>query len=889
MKKGTSSAKSATRKQGKASKVPENDLLTDRTREKVILDTWANANIHAVVNKKTNSANVKTRQTHHGSETQAYVLREMPTPVHPLTLETLCRKICQDIFLKAELMQGHQITYVPAWETYPLWIEEQVIAAAKSKSPIKLSVLRKRCRARHKQELEIQKQKFHQLGIFADWDTSQKTLESRQEARLIALISRLRDSDYLHDLPQLSPWCPKCTIPLNEANLIQMPTKALNGYVKFPFNVGLEAFGTNVFFAVQLPYLREIAGTTELGISENTTYWLTQFADEFLLFAEPQLKTFCQRLPKRQRRPKRIKEIKAVELTAYTVAHPLFPSKELKITLVPQPLLEKFSNSQSTPLLKSGVLPLNPAHDQLSYHLAPELNIASTPIFDETGRLTEEAGQLCGLHLFDAEKFIIPQLERFGYLLKTYNEERREPHCPRCEELAVFRPCSKWVFSVSNNHATFQLLNAQDHWDNYANSEHKNIVDVRNAVSNFEDLQVSAQRQWGMPLPILLCDQCDEPLTDKNTLSAIRNSIQRGFESWFRLSVEELLPTDTHCSNCDSSEFRKEATLIDGHFANLLQIIDNSDFKKALGGSTSVMFVPQPSSSDAKWIKWLADISVISAALTRSRPIKESQPFKQLKLNVMPKIGSEIAIDDTFLNKYPADVSRLVAITPNLSTQQITQQRLEKVAEDLLMEYQQLQTLFEHIGVLLHGLLPNQGPKTKNRNSNKDDVSYAPHPSAPTEPNIDSTDSPTDNKNLTIDSLAVNVTAQLLQDVRQIYENGHFHETWKMLADFCAQDLSFYVHSIESRDATTLHTVYDTLTQISTALLQHFAPLTPFLAEHSYQLISVDSKADNHSIFQKNWHSVSPAIRQSLRASQTKKNDAKTEWEALRNAHNAED
>ncbi len=889
MKKGNSSAKSATRKQDKASKGPENDLLTDQTREKVILEAWANANIHAVVNKKTQTANTKTRQTHHSSETQAYVLREMPTPVHLLTLETLCRKICQDIFLKAELMQGHQVTYVPAWETYPLWIEEQVIAAAKLKSPLKLSVLRKRCRARHKQELEIQKQKFYRLGIFADWDTSQKTLESRQEARLIALISRLRDSDYLHDLPQLSPWCPKCTIPLNEANLIQMPTKALNGYVKFPFNVGLEAFGTNVFFAVQLPYLQEIAWTTELGINENTTYWLTQFADEFLLFAEPQLKNFCQRLAKGQPRPKRVKEIKADELTQYTVAHPLFPSKTLKITRVPQPLPETLSNPQSTPLLKSGVLPLNPAHDQLSYELAQELNIASTPIFDETGRLTEEAGQLCGLYLFDAEKFIIPQLERFGYLLKTYNEERRELHCPRCEELAVFRPCSKWVFSVSKNHATFQLLNAQDHWDNYANTEHKNIPDVRNAVSNFSDLQVSAQRQWGMPLPILLCDQCDQPLTDKNTLSAIRNSIQRGFESWFRLSVEELLPTDTHCSNCDSSEFRKEATLIDGHFANLLQTIDNSDFKKALGGTTSVMFVPQPSSSDAEWIKWLAEISVISAALTRSRPIKESQPFKQLKLSVMPKIGGEIEINDTFLNKYPADVSRLVAITPNLSTQQITQQRLEKVAEDLLMEYQQLQTLFEHIGVLLHGSLPSEGHNAKNRNSNKDDISPARPTSAPTELNINDTDSSTADKDLTLDSLAVNVTAQLLQDVRQIYENGQFHETWKMLTDFCVQDLSFYVHAIEARDATAPHAAHEALAQISIALLQHFAPLTPFLAEHFYQLISVDSKTDNHSIFEKNWHSVSPAIRQSLRASQTKKNDAKAKWEALGNAHNAEE
>ena len=915
MKKGKSSAKSATRKQGKTAKVSENHQLTDGTREKAILDTWANVNIYAIVNKKVNTASVKAKQPHHASGTQAYVLREMPTSVHRLTLDTFCRKICQDIFLKAELMRGHQVTYVPAWETYPLWIEEQVIAAAKSKSPIKLSVLRKRCRARHKHELEIQKQKFHQLGIFADWDTSQKTLESRQEARLIALISRLRDSDYLHDLPQLSPWCPKCTTPLNETNLIEMPTKTLNGYVKFPFNVGLEEFGTNVFFSVQLPHLREIAGTTELGINEKTTYWLTQFAGEFLLFSEPQLKKFGQSLSKGQRRPKRIKEIKATELTQYTVAHPLFPSKVLKITLIPKSFAENFPNSQSTSLLRSGVLPLNPAHDQLSYDIAQELNIAFTPIFDETGRLTEEAGQLCGLYLFDAEPFIVPQLEKFGYLLKTYNEDRHELHCPRCKELAVSRPCSKWVFSISKNQTTVQLLNAQDHWDNYGDTEHKNITDVRNAVLNFRGLQVSAQRQWGMPLPILLCDQCDEPLTDKNTLSAIRNSIQRGFESWFRLSVEELLPTDTHCSNCDSSEFRKEATLIDDHFANLLQIIDNSDFKKAPGGSTSVMFVSQSSPSDSKWIKWLAEISVISAALTRSRPIKESQPFKQLKLNVMPKIGSDLEIADTFLNKYPADVSRLVAITPNLGTQQVSQQRLRNIAENYLIEYQQLQTLLERISELLYEFRLNKahnvqdddkidrqsdsietdggGLYTITGSEGEVNPDYNHLPSAPTESNLetldrDRTNRPTTDTNSTIDSLAITVTAGLLQEAEWAYQNGHFHEMWKMLINFCEEDFGFYVRSIESRDVTTRHAAQEPLVQISTALLQRFAPLIPFLAEHFHHLISADNRTNNHSIFQKNWHSMSPALRQSLRASRTKKNNAKAEWKALKNVYNAE-
>ena len=878
MKKRNSPTKSTTRKRGKTTRQAEKPQSIDRTREKVVLESWANVDVYPLVNKKANTGGHNTvkgnaAQPDNSPQTETYVLREMPASVHALTLNTLCRKVCQDIFLKAELMQGHQVIYVPAWETYPLWIEEYVIAAAKSKTPIKLSVLRKRCRARHKQELEVQKEKFHQLGIFADWDTSQKTLESRQEARLIALISRLRDSDYLHDLPQLSPWCPKCTVPINEVNLLQIPTDTLNGYVKFPFTLGLEEFGIDVSFCLQMLHLWEIAGVVEIGITDNTTYLLTQWQDEYLLFAEPQLKHFKKRLPKRQRGPKLIKEIKASELAQCTVAHPLFPSKDLKITLIPETLAADAPHSKSTTSLESGVMPLNPAHHQPSYNIAQALDMNATPIFDETGRFTEEAGQLCGLYLFDAEKFIVPQLDRYGYLLKTLNDEMHEPHCPRCKELAVFRPCSKWVFSLSKNHATVQLLNAQEYWDNYGDTEHKDIRDVQNAVLNFRDLQVSAQRQWGMPLPILLCDQCDEPLTDKNTLNAIRNSIQRGFEFWFRLSVEELLPADTRCLNCNSSDFRKEATLIDSHFANLLQIIDNSDFKKPLGGHTSVMFVPETDIADSKWTEWLAEISVISAALSRSRPIKESQPFKQLKLNTMPNIDSEMQVEDAFLNKYPADVARLVAITPSIGTEQVTQKQLEKLAKDYLVEYQQLQMLLDDISRCLYDFLRN-GNETKPETASGKERQNKRHLA-------------TTEKIVPIDSLVITVTSQLLEEVQQAYQDANFYEMWTLLTDFCERDLRFYIDTMESRPATTLHEAQTTLAQIGTALLQRFAPLTPFLAEYFYRLISAEGVTENHSIFQRNWHLLSPIDGQTLHVADIEADEAKAEWEVLKNAYDA--
>lgn len=871
--------------------------LAARERENAVLDIWAKAAVSARTDKKSNTTAASTAKEQlspeeHSARQQRYVLREMPTSLDTLTFSTVSRKVCQDIFLKAALMQGHDITYVPAWETYPFWIEEQVLKGSTSKTPLKLSVLRKRCRARHKQELEAQKQKYHQLGIFGDWDASQKTLESRQEARLIALISRLRDSDYLQDLPQLSPWCPKCSLAINEANLVPMQTHTVNSYVKFAFTMGLEEFGVNVFFALQMRHLWEIAGVVALGITEGTTYWLTEWQEEYLLFSEPQLEDFTKRLPKRQAKPKRVKEITAAELTPCSVGHPLFPSKDLKITLISDSIADAASEDDSMSALASGIMPLNPAHHQLSYEIARALGWNATPVFDEKGRFTEEVEQLCGLYVFDAEKFIVPQLERYGHLLKTEKDEGEEPHCPRCKELTVLRPCSKWVFSMSENSTTAQSLNSEEYWNNYGDTTHPSSLAVQKEVEAFGDLPVSAQRQWGMPLPILRCDQCDEPLTDKNTLNAIRSSIQRGFEFWFRLSVEELLPGDTRCLKCDSSDFRKEATLIDSHFANLLQIIDNSDFKKPLGGHTSVMFVPQTDTANSEWTKWLAEISVISAALSRSRPIKESQPFKQLKFNALPKIRGNLQFQDAFFNGYPADVVRLVSITPNGGTGQISHKKVQKLADDYLVGYQQLETLLERVSERLYLLL--------NTESGFEDATHAVYRDEEAIENVlGQTQVDTDIESMLVqyrsthtlsrtDSLMIAVTSQLLQEVQQSYETGNYHEIWRMLTDFCDSDLRFYLHLMREETAGSDPLAKTTLLEITTAILQRLAPLTPFLAEHFYHLISAVDGTGDGSIFQKQWHDFSGIIRRDAEVPDSGTHDAKAEWETLKNASDTE-
>ncbi len=884
------STKSVQRKNGNA-KIPSRSAeYLSRHEEKSILNLWDNAGVYPLQSvtvlraKASPSVDIAAHtppvdETPQENDTVTYVIREMPAPTHALNHRTLCRKICQDIFLKAEMLQAREVIYIPAWEKYPAYIEDKIAteAAANSKSPLDMFRFRKQCYTLYIKQLEANQEKLKQLGCFAAWELALKNHDARQESKLIPLLSRLREYHYLQDLPHLGAWCPKCSAPLETGKTEHRVTDTLPAFVKFPFSTGFEEFGIDVFFCLEFAHIWEIAGTTELGISENATYYLTRFESEYLLFAEPQLQIFQNHLAKTGQTLEVLRQLRSSELTKCTVSHPLFTSKILKIIPIPENVVEeaarmlkenRYGGDAHQNERFAGVIHLNAAHNPLSYYIAQLLKRSSTSVFDETGKFTEEGDTLCGLNLYDAEKFIVPELEQFGYLLKfrpgTNNEssapEGPRLHCQRCQTLAVFRPCSKWVFSLSENQPTAELINAPEYWENYCPTHPEALVDVQKTTANFTDLQVSAQQQWGMPLPILFCDGCDEPLTNKNILLAIRNSIRRGPEYWFRLSVEELLPTDTFCPKCNSKEFRKEATLIDTHFGNLLQVIHNSDFKKPLGGPVSVIFGPQAGLS-----KWLSEVSVISAALSRSRPIKESQPFKQLILQALPILDGKkersFEIQDAFIAQYPADVCRLLAIAPN-----VTRRQLGTLAKKYWSKYERLQQLLEQVSTLCQ------------------DTDKAGETSEFEAPNV-----PDEIGQNQRDELALDATKARLKEVEAAYRNRNFHKMWELLFDFCDIDLRFYLQFVPMGSHETSYAARRTLSIIGTLLLQRFAPLTPFLAERFYkqlsesltkngaledaaELIVVPAAASlPDSIFQTNWGCLATAAE-----------NAKAEWESLK-------
>ena len=420
----------------------ENDI--QNSYEANILNLWEKRNVYNVDEKTT--------------ELPTYMIREMPTPVHRLSIDTLRRKIFQDIFLKYEIMHGNTVSYSPLWETFPFSIEASVIKEKIATTSGNIINFRKKCRQLYSEHLITLQQKLQNLGIFADWTSTDRTLEARHETKLFSFFDRLRDSKYLRDELKLSHWCPQCVSPL-ETGISATPisTSVLYTFVKFPFNKGLEEFGKDVFFAVRFPLtqLWEIAGTIGIGIYENTDFWLTEYENQYLIFSEPQLKKFVAPNKKSEKYPEPLAKLNAKQLNNCIVSHPLFSLTDLPFFTIPEKIINTITDSSEQNDLLDGIIPLNPAHHTLSYTIYNQLpdlrntlntkylsSTSTTPIFDETGRFTEDADTLCGLNLFNATHFITDELESRGCLIKTRKHKTNQLQCSALQRFVSFTPLS---------------------------------------------------------------------------------------------------------------------------------------------------------------------------------------------------------------------------------------------------------------------------------------------------------------------------------------------------------------------------------------------------------------------------------------------------------------
>ncbi len=769
--------------------------------EEKILKLWDEIDIYAQLIQRATST--------------PYILREMPAATHHLKLDMLKGKICQDVFLKSNMMQGMGVEYVPHWDYYTPTVETKALSREHKDGTFDAIRFRRQCRREFQREVDHQQDQLRSSGIFGDWKKG-KTLDSRDEAKIINAFSTLQELGYLNKDEKLGAWCPKCNTILDVDEMKNHPFPAYSGYVKFPVSVGLEEFGEDVYLLAWIQDLWYLAGSIALGVQESSEYWIVELDGEILILTESDLSACFS--PDHQANINRLQTCPVDVLTGCFCAHP-FLGKDLQVVVIPDiSELGDALDEGTTPQPLTGVRSLTPGHCPDDYQIAQILQLPITSVIDDAGRLTEDAEQFCGLEISDAGKFIAFELEKRGYLISAGSEDIHQPHCLRCDMPVLFRSVQQWIFSLDTNQLRERVLCSDEHLA-YYNPNDKDWI--QQTIQELPPPPVSRHRGWGTPIPLFQCQKCGRELSDTRIIKAIRTLVsRRGTDSWFKLNTEDLLPPNTQCPNCDGKEFRKEFTTLDGRFAVLLNTINNFGTKGNEIDPVNVYFF-----YSNQFQKWFAQFVLTSIAISDVEPLNVD--LTGGRSNVQ-----SVDVNQSWMEEYPKDVLRLFCIQSNLDPSSI-----ETHLEQCQQEYSALQEL---CAVIL---------------SHLEDFTLDPD-----EPRLELMMMP--------DTQELSTTASVLQSVDFAYQQRDYYQAWCLLRDFCESDLQQFVDDWFNAPETVLEkqSCQTMLLGILYVLVQRFAPIIPFFSEQTYASIrmwvdtpspSEDTQSQDESelssIFLKNW------------------------------------
>ena len=750
--------------------------------EEKILKLWDEIDVYA--------------QLTQGAESTHYTLREMPTAIHHLKLDILKGKIYQDIFLKFNMMQGLGVEYVPYWEYYTATVEAKALNREYKDGTFDALRFRRQCRREFQREVEQQQNQLQTLGIFGDWKKG-RTLDSRDEAKIINAFNTLQELDYLNKDRKLGAWCPKCNTVLDVDETKIQPSSAYSGYVKFPVSIGLEEFGEDVYLLARLQDLWHLAGCVALGLQENSEYWIVELGGEILLLTEEDLAA-C--FPDHQADINRLQTCPVDVLADCICAHP-FLGTDLPVVIISNLSQRNDVLDEDTiPQPMTGIRSLTPGHCPDDYQIAQILKLPIMSVIDDTGRLTEDSEQFCGLEVSDAGKFIAFELEKRGYLISAELEEVQQPHCWMCNTPALFRSIQQWIFSLDNNQLRERVLCSEEHLTRYSPKDRDWI---QQAIRELSPPCVSCYRGWGTPIPIFQCQKCGRELSDARMIKAIRTLVsRRGTDSWFKLSADDLLPPNTVCRHCDGKEFRKEFTTLDGRFAVLLNAINNLEVKRSSISPINVYFF-YPN----QFHKWFAQFVLTSIALSDTVSLKVELTGDYLTI-------PSVEVDQSWLDQFPKDVLRLLCLQPNLDPSSI-----DLHLQQCQHEYNAIQKLCATILDYLKGF-------TLDSHETKLELILTP------------------------DTQVLSATAKVLQSVDCAYQQRDFYQAWCLLRDFCQSDLQQFFDNRPktAKKGPKRRSCQAVLSEILYVLIQRFASIIPFFAEQTYALIQMQETATSPSV-----------------------------------------
>jgi isoleucyl-tRNA synthetase len=466
-------------------------------------------------------------------------------------------KILKDLVVKSLWLDGYESPYVPGWDCHGLPIEH---AVEKDLGPKRREMTRTaflaKCRTYAQKWVDTQRTGFQRLGVLGAWDEPYVTMAPKYEAAVVRLLGQLFECGAVNRKLKVVHWSYGARTALAEAEVEYADRTSPAITVAFPVE-DAEALRMNLPTPLYLPIWTTTPWTLPsnlaIAMHPDMEYAVVKAADRFYVVAVALLESFQKDLGIELH----IKEIrKGIQFQSLKARH-CWLDREAPV------LLADYVTSDTG----TGLVHTAPDHGVDDFNLAHHLGLLQ--LVGPDGRFLEAVNdaELVGKNIFDTNPLVVDRLRASGALLHEEQLTHSYPHCWRTKTPIFFRATEQWFITMDDELTGKGKTLRELGLDGVENTKWVPAIGrnrIHAMIAGRPDWCISRQRSWGIPITVLRCTECGEPLATRNIFAKAAAAIEEGgVETWAELPIEQLKPAGTTCVKCGSDSFQKETDILD--------------------------------------------------------------------------------------------------------------------------------------------------------------------------------------------------------------------------------------------------------------------------------------------------------------------------------------
>ncbi len=758
-------------------------------REPDMLQSWYDMDLYNEVLKKNEGK-------------PAFILHDGPPFSNgSIHMGTAMNKCLKDFILRYKNMAGFRAPYVPGWDNHGMPIESAIIKQNKlDRKKMTIPEFRNACKDFAGKYVDVQRGQFKRLGILGRWDTPYLTMDPQFEAQEVEVFGKMYQKGYIYRGKKPVYWCAQDETALAEAEIEYQNDTVQSIYVKFKVAddkgklAGLTDLD-NTYFVIWTTTTWTIPGNLAICLNANLDYVLAKApSGETYVLARELMESVGKAAGIESFEV--LAELKGSDFELMTAKHPLFDRNSVVIL-----------GDHVTLDAGTGCVHTAPGHGMedyvacRAYDNAGLTNIGIVVPVDDRGFMNAEAGKYEGIKYSQANTAIWQDLKDCGALLASEDIVHQYPHCWRCKSPIVYRATDQWFCSVDafKDEAVAACDNVQwmPEWG------HDRMIAM---VRERADWCISRQRQWGLPIPVVFCEDCGEPVCTPDTISSISKIFgEKGSNAWFELEADELVPNDTVCPKCGCKHFKKGTDTLDGWFDS---------------GSTHIASLEKEDAS-----QWPADLYLEGAdqyrgwfqsSLLTAVTVRGGAPYKAVLTHgwtvdgegraMHKSLGNGVSPDDV-VAKYGADLLRLWAASSDYRVDMRCSDAIFKQLSDM---YLKIRNTARYILGNLDGFDPANA------------VAFADM--------------------LPLDQWALARLDSLSDKCIKAYDKYEFHSVMHAIHNFCTVDMSsFYLDILkdrlycEGKDSLARRSGQSAIYAVLDTMVRLIAPILVFTSNEIWQ------------------------------------------------------